>query len=119
MIRLDDRIGGCSECLHAFLLWKPLSYRQHFLASRLRTRDIAKMATDSTDPAIRAAFDDITCAMSSILTSVAAALRAAEDDDDRARVAAETVACLKPLMLLAGGVVNGAMVADIDHILSH
>lgn len=77
------------------------------------------MATDSIDPAIRVAFDDITCAMSSILTSVAAALRAAEDDDDRALVAAETVACLKPLALLAGGIVNDATAADIDHILSH
>jgi hypothetical protein len=117
-IMLLEMIIDIPECLEEFLLWTPKSYREHFLASRLSTQDIAVMAYDSADPAVRAEFDEITAAMTSILTTVAATLRATEHPQAQARLAEQTANCLKPLVVLASGIINGAASADVDAILS-
>lgn len=116
-IMLLEMIRDIPECLDDFLLWTPISYQDHFRASRLKTRDLAIMAYETAHPAVRGEFDDITAAMTAILKTVAATLRSVEYGGDRALLAERTVACLKPLMTLAGAVINGSAVADIDAIL--
>lgn len=117
-IMLLEMIRDIPECLDEFLLWTPRSYREHFLASQLSTQDIAIMAYDTADPVVRAEFDEITAAMTSILTTVAATLRATEQHHARVRLAEQTAGWLKPLTVLAAGVINGGASADIDAILS-
>jgi len=118
-IMLLEMVGNIPECLDEFLLWTPKSYCEHFLASRLSTQDIAIMSYESADPAVRAEFDEITAAMTSILTTVAATLRATEHHHMRVELAEQTAGCLKPLVLLASGIINGGASADVDAILSH
>src|SRR5882724_3969818 len=72
-IMLLEMIPDMPECAEDFLLWCPLSYAEHFTASNFRARDLAIAAYDSAAPGIRAAFDNITKAMTSILTAVSAA----------------------------------------------
>lgn len=117
-IMLLEMIRDIPECLDDFLLWTPKSYREHFLASQLSTRDIAVMAYDTADPAVRAEFDDITAAMTAILTAVAATLRAAEHHHERVGLAEQTIGWLKPLATLASGVINGSAAPDVDAILA-
>src|ERR1700688_4485743 len=76
-IMLLEMIPDMPECAEDFLLWYPLSYREHFMASHFKARDLAISAYDSADPALRAEFDNITSAMTSILTAVSAAMRGA------------------------------------------
>src|SRR5260370_39703944 len=67
-IMLLEMIPDIPECAEDFLLWYPLSYREHFMASHFKARDLAIEAYESADAGIRAEFDNITAARTSIPT---------------------------------------------------
>src|SRR6202158_881733 len=71
-IMLLEMIPDMPECSEDFLEWQPLSYREHFTASNFRARDLAIEAYESADADVRAEFDQLTTAMTSILTAVSA-----------------------------------------------
>ena len=118
-IMLLEMIPDMTECSEDFLLWYPLSYREHFIASHFKARDLAIEAYESADEHIRAEFDNITGAMTSILTAVGAAMREVRQDKTRARLAEQATGWVKPLVALAGGIINGGAEADVDYIMTH
>jgi hypothetical protein len=118
-IMLLEMIPDIPECAEDFLDWHPLSYREHFTASHFAARDLAIEAYDSADAIIRAEFNSITSAMTSILTAVSAAMREAREDKTRALLAEQATGWVKPLVALAGGVINGGAEADVDYIMTH
>ena len=118
-IMLLEMIPDMPECAEDFLLWYPLSYREHFMASHFKERDLAIEAYESADEHIRAEFDNITGAMTSILTAVGAAMREVRQDKTRARLAEQATGWVKPLVALAGGIINGGAEADVDYIMTH
>ena len=118
-IMLLEMIPDMPDCAEDFLLWHPLSYAEHFTASNFKARDLAISAYESTAPQIRAEFDNITSAMTSILTAVCAAMREAQQDRTRAALAEQATTWVKPLVALAGGMINGGAEADVDYIMTH
>ena len=118
-IMLLEMVPDMPECAEDFLGWQPLSYRDHFTASNFRARDLAIEAYESADERIRAEFDKITSAMTSILAAVGAAMREAQQDKTRARLAEQATGWVKPLVMLAAGIINGSAEADVDYIMSH
>src|SRR3979411_394014 len=106
-IMLLEMIPDMPECAEYFLLWYPLSYREHFMASNFRARCLAIEAYN------------IASAMTSILTTVSAAMREARQDKTRAALAEQATGLVKPLVALAGGIINGATEADVDFIMNH
>src|SRR6266481_1284027 len=118
-IMLLEMIPDMPECAEDFLSWRPLSYREHFTASNFKARDLAIEAYDSADESIRTEFDNITNAMTSILTAVGAAMRGVQQDKTRATLAERATGWVKPLVALAGGIINGGAEADVDYIMSH
>jgi hypothetical protein len=118
-IMLLEMIPDIPECAEDFLLWYPLSYREHFMASHFKARDLAIEAYESADAGIRAEFDNITSAMTSILTAVGAAMRKVRQDKTRATLAEQATGWVKPLVALAGGIINGGAEADVDYIMTH
>jgi hypothetical protein len=119
-IMLLEMIPDMPDCAEDFLGWRPLSYREHFAASNFRARDLAIAAYDSADPKIRGEFDGLTGAMTSILIAVGAAMREARQDKTRATLAEQATGWVKPLVTLAGGIINGkGAEADVDYIMTH
>ena len=116
-IMLLEMIPDMPECAEDFLGWQPLSYCEHFTASNFKARDLAIEAYDSADQAIRAEFDNLTSAMTSILTAVGDAMRQARQDKTRATLAEQATGWVKPLVMLAGGVINGSTEADVETIM--
>jgi hypothetical protein len=116
-IMLLEMIPDMPECAEDFLGWQPLSYREHFSASHFKTRDLAIEAYDSADAGVRVEFDNITAAMTSILTAVSTAMRDAKQDKTRAILAEQASGWVKPLASLAGGIINGGAEADVDTIM--
>src|ERR1700761_8517745 len=116
-IMLLEMIPDIPECAEDFLGWQPLSYCEHFTASNFKARDLAIEAYDAADPGIRAEFDNTTSAMTSILTAVGAAMREVKQDKTRARLAEQATGWVKPLVALAGGIINGATEADVETIM--
>lgn len=119
-IMLLEMIPDMPECAEDFLVWHPLSYREHFMASHFKARDLAISAYNSADPVIRAEFDNITSAMTSILTAVSTAMRDLHQDKTRAMLAKQATGWVKPLVALAGAIINGrGNEADVDYIMTH
>ena len=116
-IMLLEMVPDMPECAEDFLGWRPLSYCEHFTASNFKGRDLAVEAYGSADAGIRAEFDSITAAMTSILTAVGAAMREARQDKTRATLAQQATVWVKPLVALAGGIINGAIEADVETIM--
>jgi hypothetical protein len=117
-IMLLEMVPDMPECAEDFLTWRPLSYAEHFWASNFKARDLATEAYESADPKIRAEFDGITGKMTSILVAVGDALRKATQDETRAALAAQATNWVKPLVILAGGVINGGAEADVETIMT-
>jgi hypothetical protein len=119
-IMLLEMIPDMPECSEDFLAWQPLSYSEHFTASNFKARDLAIEAYEAADTKIRAEFDKLTSAMTSILTAVSAAMRDARQDKTRATLAEQATGWVKPLVALAGGIINGSGTeADVDFIMNH
>jgi hypothetical protein len=118
-IMLLEMVPDMPECAEDFLGWRPLSYREHFMASHFKARDLAIEAYDSADAVVRAEFDNITSAMTSILTAVGTAMREARQNKTRATLAEQATGWVKPLVTLAGGIINGGAEADVDYIMTH
>jgi hypothetical protein len=119
-IMLLEMVPDMPECAEDFLEWQPLSYREHFTASNFKARDLAIAAYEAADTTVRAEFDKLTSAMTSILMAVSAAMREAQQDKTRATLAEQATGWVKPLVTLAGGIINGrGAEADVDYIMNH
>ena len=117
-IMLLEMIPDMPECAADFLEWQPIGYREHFAASNFKARELAIVTYDSTDPALRTEFDHLTGTMTSILTAVGAAMREAKQDRTRAILAQQATGWVKPLVTLAGSMINGSgNSADVDSIM--
>jgi hypothetical protein len=114
-----EMIPDMPECTEDFLAWRPLSYAEHFTASNFKARDLAIAAYQSADPRLRAEFDSIADAMTAILTAVSEAMREAQQDKTRARLAEQATGWVKPLVMQAGGIINGGAEADVEYIMTH
>ena len=117
-IMLLEMIPDMPECAEDFLTWHPLSYAEHFWASNFKARDLAIEAYESADAKIRTEFDNITSTMTSILTAVGSAMREARQDRTRATLAEQATGWVKPLVALAGGIINGGSEADVETIMA-
>src|SRR5215217_5458750 len=117
-IMLLEMIPDMPECAGDFLTWTPLSYAEHFWASNFKARDLAIEAYELADPKIRAQFDNLASTMTSILTAVGSAMREARQDKTRATLAEQATGWVKPLVALAGGVINGGSEGDVETIMA-
>jgi hypothetical protein len=118
-VMLLEMIPDMPECAEDFLTWKPLSYAEHFTASNFKARDLAIEAYNTANARIRTDFDNITSAITSILSAVSEAMREAQQDKTRAILAEQASGWVKPLVMQAGGVINGDGAADVEYIMTH
>src|SRR5260370_24537924 len=79
-IMLLEMIPDLPRCAEDFLLWYPLSYREHFMASHFNPHHLAIDSYHSADQPIPTNFITHTSAITSILTAVGAAMREARQD---------------------------------------
>jgi hypothetical protein len=116
-IMLLEMVPDMPECAEDFLTWCPLTYAEHFWASNFKARDLAIEAYELSDARIE--FDNITATMTSILTAVGQAMRDAKQDKTRATLAEQATGWVKPLVALAGGIINGASEANVEAIMAN
>ena len=106
-IMLLEMLAACPDCIEDFLAWRPLSYREHFAASRFKGHELAIKAYEDAEPRLRETLDALSSTMTAVLLATRGALRAEMRPKSTAVIAARAVACLKPLVARAGAVVNG------------
>jgi hypothetical protein len=106
-IMLLEMLASCPDCRADLLAWQPMSYRQHFEASRFKGRAMAIAAYDSADAEVRDSLDTLSGAMTAVLATTRAAMSAGLPQDATAVLATRAAALLKPLVARAGAVING------------
>jgi hypothetical protein len=110
-IMLLEMLPMAPDCKEDFLAWRPMSYREHFAASRFKHRDLAIAAYEVADPVFRRELDDIADQMNRILTEAHDGLEG-DLSADTIRILAEATAhWLRPLVARAGAVINGELAA--------
>jgi hypothetical protein len=114
-IMLLEMLSDCPDCRGDFLAWQPKSYREHFLASGFKGRDMAISAYDAADPALRLGLETLAGTMTAVLQAAGAAM-ADMPPPATAALAREAAALLKPLVARAGAVINGDGEVDRDDI---
>ena len=106
-IMLLEMLSSCPECLDDFLRWQPMSYREHFAASRFRGRDLAITAYDDADSNLRSCLDTLAGTMTAVLEATRAALRSGLPPEAAGALADHAAVWLRPLVGRAGAVING------------
>jgi hypothetical protein len=108
---INPATGLATDYLNHFnddvLGWRPMSYRQHFEASRFAGRDVAIAAYDAADPNLRERLDALAGTMSAVLEATRAAMSDGMPHDAAGRLANHAAARLKPMVARAGAVING------------
>src|SRR3978361_1270626 len=117
-IMLLEMIPDMPECAEDFLQWRPLSYAEHFTASNFKARDLAIEAYETADQHVRVEFDNIASSMTSILTAVGTAMREVKQDKTRATLAEQATGWVKPLVALAGGIINGGSGTEVHNVMT-
>jgi hypothetical protein len=111
-VMLLEVLANCPEFRPDFLAWKPMSYREHFQASHLKTRHLAIAGYDSADPNVRGTLDTLAVMMTVVLEATRAAMDADRRPETIAALAENAKEWLKPLIARAGAIINGEPVGD-------
>jgi 8-oxo-dGTP diphosphatase len=74
-IMLLEMLPDCPDCIGDFLAWRPMSYREHFVASHFKGRDLAIAAYDAANPALRDCLDTMATTMTAVLEATRESMR--------------------------------------------
>jgi hypothetical protein len=119
-IMLLELIPDMPDCYELFLEWQPMTYAEHFIKSNFKARDLAIASYESALPNVRAEFDTVVATMTSILIAVGDAMRAVHQDRTRATLAEQASDWVKPLVGVAGGIINGRdQESNVEYIMAH
>jgi hypothetical protein len=113
-IMLLEMLPEMPDCLEDFLAWQPMSYREHFSASKFKDREMAIAAYDHADPARRERLDSLAKTMNEILLATREVMRQDLRAPAAARIADLAVRWLKPLIARTGGIINGTESAQLS-----
>ncbi len=106
-IMLLEMLSAMPDCAEDFLAWQPMSYSDHFAASRFKGRELAIAAYDNADPPARQRLDQLTDSMNTILLAIREALLLQLSPKAAGTLATQAAGWLKPLVARAGSVING------------
>jgi hypothetical protein len=106
-IMLLEMLASAPEFLDDFLAWQPMSYREHFAASRFKGRDLAIAAYDAADPDLRGCLDALAGTMTAMLEVTRVTLRSDMRPEAGGLIAEVAAASLKPLIARTGAMING------------
>ena len=107
-IMVLDMLPSFPDGRAEFLEWRPMTYREHFAASRFKGRDLAIAAYEAADPALRSRLDGLAATMTAMLEAMRAVMQSDLPPDVAGELAVRAATALKPLVTRAGAVINGA-----------
>jgi hypothetical protein len=117
-VMLFGLLGDMPDMIEELRNWEPLSYEQHFARSGFQAKDLAILAYQNADPAIKVPFDALsheTCELLQQAISQAESLiQAGAPLDDF--IAETTIALQSSIMMLDGMVHGGAAGGAQDDI---
>jgi hypothetical protein len=117
-IMLLEMLSSSPDFIDDFLAWRPVSYREHFTASRLKGHDMAVAAYDSADPYLRGCLDTLAGTMSAVLEATRAAMSSNMPPEAAATLANRAASWLRPQVARASAVINGEGNVEVDQLIA-
>jgi hypothetical protein len=111
-IMLLELLSAMPDCIDDLIEWEPMSYREHFLTSSQKHRELVLAAYGSAEPEARRQLDDIVDAMNAILLATRGALELNISPEVLTALAREAASNLKPMVARAGAVINGLTLSN-------
>jgi hypothetical protein len=111
-IMMLDLLSSMPDCIDDLIEWQPMSYREHFLTSSQKHRELVLAAYSSAEPEARRQLDDIVDAMNATMIATRSALELNISPEVLTALAREAAANLKPLVARAGAVINGLTLSN-------
>lgn len=109
VVMMLELVPDMPDCAEDVVGWTPIAYDDYFRNSHFRERDLAILAWDEADPAIRSEFEatiaHLDCAMAEAIDLVGA--WDGRDPAGGQRLRAFVGERLKPLIATASGIING------------
>jgi hypothetical protein len=109
-IMVLELIPSMPACIEDLMDWNVTTYREHFLATHQKHRDVVLTAYETADPQAREQLEQVVENMNAILTATRDALRLDLTTTVAAALARDAASMLKPLVARAGAVINGLKV---------
>ena len=106
-IMLLEMLPDSPDCIDDFLAWRPMSYREHFMASNFKGRELAIAAYEAANPATRDCLETIFVTMTAVLEATRESMRPDMPAPAAAALAVQAAAWVKPLLAQASGLING------------
>ncbi|HZL31423.1 MAG TPA: hypothetical protein VFC54_10240 [Pseudolabrys sp.] len=110
-IMLLEMVATCPDCLADFHRWQAMSYREHFLASKFKGRELAIAAYEASDPAARDRLDNLASTMTTVIETTRTTMTGGLSPHASGPLADRAAAWLKILVIRAGAVINGEIEA--------
>jgi hypothetical protein len=111
-IMLLEMLSSMPDCAEDFIAWRPMSYHEHFAASRFKDRELAIAAYDIANHAARQRLDELADAMNAILQATREAVMFSPQA--AGALAMQAAGSLKPLVARAGAVINGHHICPVE-----
>ena len=129
-IMMLELVPTMPDCIEDLMQWRVMSYREHFLATHQKHRDLVLAAYETAEPHARFLLDECTDTMDASRTAARDALQLHLSHAVAGALAMEAAAQLKPLVARAGAIINGlrppgrskaaaAPQAAVDALLEH
>ena len=106
-IMMLEILSSMPDCIDDLIEWQPMSYREHFLTSSQKHRELVLAAYGQAEPEARRQLDDIVDSLNAILLATRAALELNISPEVLTALAKEAASNAKPLVARAGAVING------------
>jgi hypothetical protein len=106
-IMLLDFVLHIPECRADLESWRPVGYRDHFMASDLRHRDLAIAAYGAMAPSTRRQFDATCEALNAMILATRASLKEDLPEAAGVRLVTDAMARLKSLFARASAIIRG------------
>ncbi len=113
-IMLLEMLPDCPDCIGDFLVWRPMSYREHFMASDFKGRDMAIAAREAANPALRDYLDTMATTMTAVLEATRKSMRPGMPPSEAAALAEQAAAWVRPLLARAGALISGEGDGDMN-----
>jgi len=107
-VMLFGLLGDMPDMIEDLRKWEPLSYEQHFARSGFQAKDLAILAYQNADPAIKAPFDTLSHETCDLLQqAIAQAEGLIQQGAPLEDFIAETTMALKASIMMLDGMVHG------------
>jgi hypothetical protein len=118
-IMLFGLLPEMPDMIDELLVWQPLTYEQHFVRSGFAAKELAIIAYEHADPALKAPFDELSHATGTLLAhAIVQASDMIEAKADVSDFVSETNLALQSAILMLDGMIHGGHVGgaqdDID-----